>query len=200
MMATAVSEQRRAKRIDGWSLNETSTTNSFKPSSIAKNEDNAFIQVAEHTQYTEQTRAQILSALALIPAYVKSTLWGGGVRVIIESDSSNMHDPGFDAAGIFMPSDNAVHIAERSSTRVLVGVVREVLLHEMGHAFDLGKSSSADFSQPYQEECDRLNPNDTKDLSYYVTTEQTPNPGKECFAEGLVRLAAKKTLQARPSS
>ncbi|HEY9756742.1 MAG TPA: hypothetical protein V6C97_16355 [Oculatellaceae cyanobacterium] len=82
-----------------------------------------------------------------------------------------------------MPSDNAVHVAERSSTRVLVGFVREVILHEMGHAFDQGKSGSTEFLKAYQEECDKLNPNDIRTLSYYVTTDQTAHPNKECFAE-----------------
>lgn len=175
--------QQSEKAVDGWTLNRTSTSNSPKAEANTNSADNAFIQVAEHTQYTEQTRAQILLALSLIPENVKSALWSGGVRVTIESDSSNMHDPGFDSAGVYMPSDNAVHVAERSSTRVLVGFVREVILHEMGHAFDQGRSGSTEFLKAYQEECDKLNPNDIKTLSYYVTTDQTAHPNKECFAE-----------------
>ncbi len=53
----------------------------------------------------------------------------------------------------------------------------------MGHAFDQGKSSSNSYLQVYQDECDKLNANDTKTLAYYVTTDFTPRPAAECFAE-----------------
>ena len=152
--------------------------------SVTSKLDSSFIQIAEKTQYSEPARAEILKALALIPESVKTSLFAGGLRIIIDSDSSNMgKDPGFDAAGMYVARENVVHIAERSSTRVLVAYVREVILHEMGHAFDEGKSNSEAYLQAYQAECDKLNANDTKTLAYYVTTDYTGRPACECFAE-----------------
>lgn len=168
-------------------LRRASTSNSDIPlaaTNTSSKLDNSFIQIAEKTQYSEAVRMQILQALALIPESVKSSLFTGGTRIIIDSDSSNMgSDPGFDAAGMFVSKENAVHVAERASTRVLVAYTREVVLHEMGHAFDQGKSSSSSYTEAYQDECDKLNSNDTKRLSYYVTTDFGGRPAKECFAE-----------------
>jgi hypothetical protein len=168
-------------------LRRASTSNSdqsLAATNTSSKLDNSFIQIAEKTQYSEAVRVQILQALALIPESVKSSLFTGGTRIIIDSDSSNMgSDPGFDAAGMFVPKENAVHVAERASTRVLVAYTREVILHEMGHAFDQGKSSSSPYTEAYQDECDKLNSNDTKRLSYYVTTDFGGRPARECFAE-----------------
>ena len=177
-------QQPPVKGVQGPNLRRLVTSNSYKvPDNVSKLDD-SFIQIAEKTQYSDATKGQILQALALIPENVKSLLFAGGTRIVIDSDSSNMgSDPGFDAAGMFVSKENAVHIAERSSTRVLVAYAREVILHEMGHAFDQGKSGSAAYLQAYQEECDKLNANDTKSLAYYVTTDFTGHPAGECFAE-----------------
>ncbi len=147
--------------------------------------DNSFIQIAEKTQYSARVKRQILEGLALIPENVKTSLFNGGTRIIIDSDSSNMgSDPGFDAAGMFIPVENAVHVAERSSARVL-DVQKEVILHEMGHAYDQSRSASSSpaYLEAYQAECDKLNANDMKSLSYFVTTDFGGRPARECFAE-----------------
>jgi tetratricopeptide (TPR) repeat protein len=182
------------------SLRRMSTSNSDQPSAASTSSklDNSFIQIAEKTQYSEQVRRQILQALALIPEGVKNSLFAGGTRIIIDSDSSNMgSDPGFDAAGMFVSRENAVHVAERASTRVLVAYTSEVVLHEMGHAFDQGKSSSSPYKEAYQDECDKLNANDTKTLSYYVTTDFGGRPAKECFAELFKIICETGTEQSR---
>jgi hypothetical protein len=78
-----------------------------------------------------------------------------------------------------------------------VAYTSEVVLHEMGHAFDQGKSSSSPYKEAYQDECDKLNANDTKTLSYYVTTDFGGRPAKECFAELFKIICETGTEQSR---
>jgi tetratricopeptide (TPR) repeat protein len=182
------------------SLQQPVTAKSEKQSAAGSKLDNSFIQIAEKTQYSEQVRLQILKGLMLIPEGVKTSLFNGGTRIIIDSDSSNMgSDPGFDAAGMFISRENAVHVAERASTRVLVDYTSEVILHEMGHAYDYSRSASSSpaYLEAYQAECDKLNPNDIKTLSYYVTTDFGGRPAKECFAELFKIICETGTQQAK---
>jgi len=139
-----------------------------------------YIDIAEHTAYSDSIRNKIAEAIRLLPPGPRSIILSSGCRVLIVPNNADFEqDPGFDTLGMFLPTKNKIEIAEKTSGRVN-RYFKILIFHECGHAFDNGLSQSPIYLSLYMEEANKLSTSEQQELDYYLSGSKGP---VECFAQ-----------------